>query len=167
MTGASETMADARHARRTEVMVGLTVIVLGVLLLTLAIPAWVPEPGSLRRPLMSPQLLPRLVGWLLVALGLCIALNARGAVRPDAEGSVGSSLRGLGVGVLVAAFYLGALPILGALLVAVVATTLLMLYRGERRWHVLVLAGALVPALAVTLLQRVASVPLPVGPFGF
>jgi hypothetical protein len=131
------------------------------------IPSGVPEPPSLRNPLLSPRAMPDMLAIFMIGLGAVIAalgLSGRHFTYERLEGSV---VRGLAMAFGGIAVYLLLVNTLGAFLVAVLVTAALLAIQGERNWVVYLFAAVVTPAVAVGLLTRVASVPLPTGLLGF
>lgn len=163
-------MAVARPAGDIIIGVGLAV---GAALVAFAIiPVWVePVPHAIGW-YQSPRLLPWLSTAVTGLLGIVIA--CRGWLRderdamPVASGAKpAAALRAVAMITLAIVVICLLANATGMAASGAIVCVGLMLFGGERRPMVLIVAGVAVPISLIELLRIVGSVPMPVGPFGF
>ena len=165
-----------------ERLTGIGVLVLGLLIFFVLIPAGVDRPGSVEHAALAPDFWPRIIAGIIMLMGLFLAIRPaakeegdeeRGddggeeGVEAAAEAAAGWTHRlpGLAValGTLFAFYFL--IPYLGMVAPGIAVILGLMVYAGERRWPLGVAVALCVPILLYVFFVHVASVPIPLGVF--
>ena len=171
-----------------ERVTGLGVLVLGLLIFFVLIPAGVDRPGNVEHAALAPDFWPRIIAAIIALTGLLLTIRPvpegdseedgqRGADEVGAggggEGRRGGEaaagwprrLPGLAVtlGALFAFYFL--VPFLGMVVSGAVLAFGLMRYAGERRWLAGAAIAAGIPVLLYVFFVYVASIPLPLGVF--
>ena len=170
-----------------ERLTGIGVLVLGLLIFFVLIPAGVDRPGSVEHTALAPDFWPRIIAGIIMVMGLFLAVGpaakeeggARGADGGEEGGeaaaeAVGGAeaaggwthrLPGLAValGTLFAFYFL--IPYLGMVAPGIAVILGLMVYAGERRWPLGLAIALCVPILLYVFFVHVASVPIPLGVF--
>jgi len=155
-----------------ELIVGLAVMALAVAGLGWLIPTGIVLPGGERSLLLSPDFWPRLLFWLLLAMGLCLCLAALRSNRPATpkadEGLQPMTWASFARGLLFVAglfTYYWAIRWLGI----VPASTLILIgamrLGGQKRWLPLLLTAVLLPLATYLFFVHVAKIPMPLGMF--
>ncbi|OEY67969.1 hypothetical protein BG841_07885 [Marinobacter sp. X15-166B] len=139
--------------------------ILALCFLYYVVPTHIELPYHMQHPLLSPQFLPQLAGWMVLVLSLLLMID--GLLKPPKREAADEYRRGVPVlrqvlmlvaGILYAVFF----EQLGAIGSGVLATALLFLASGLR--SVWVYALVIVFPVVVTLLFiHVLNVPLPAG----
>ena len=171
-----------------ERLTGVGVLLIGLLVFFVLIPAGIDRPGNVEHAALAPDFWPRIIAAVIALMGLLLALRparedeggegagdeagaGEGAAGDGAGAGEAASVRwpqrlpGLAValGALFAFYFL--IPTLGMVASGAALIFGLMAYAGERRW---LRGGALaagIPILLYVFFVYVASIPIPLGVF--
>ncbi len=160
-----------------ERLTGIGVLVLGLLIFFVLIPAGVDRPGSVEHAALAPDFWPRIIAGIIMLMGLFLAIRPAAKEEDEGRGENGVEaaaeaaggwvhrLPGLAValGTLFAFYFL--IPYLGMVAPGIAVILGLMVYAGERRWPLGVAVALCVPILLYVFFVHVASVPIPLGVF--
>ena len=164
-----------------ERLTGIGVLVLGLLIFFVLIPAGVDRPGSVEHAALAPDFWPRIIAGIIMLMGLFLAIRPAAKEEDEERGDGGGEegveaaaeaaggwthrLPGLAValGTLFAFYFL--IPYLGMVAPGIAVILGLMVYAGERRWPLGVAVALCVPILLYVFFVHVASVPIPLGVF--
>ena len=154
------------HAsKRKDLIAGLSMVVLGALIIWVLIPNGVVEPRKVKYAALSPSYYPRIVAYALLALGLGVVWRSFVARAIPAEAENRHPHAGLRItaflGIL-AGLALG-LQWLGFIVACSIAALLGMWLAGEKRLWVSVPIALLLPLLLYFFFLKVARVPIPLG----
>ena len=150
-------------------LAGLVFLAFGALCYGVLIPYGIQQPPSVQYQALSPSYWPNLVAIAVGAIGLALALTARGAATPDEptvsappQVSAWLTLRPFVALAICFALYF-TLDYLGFVLGGAIALVCLMLLAGEIRPHVIGPVALIVPLGLFVFFTKAASVPIPMG----
>ncbi|MBK3868820.1 tripartite tricarboxylate transporter TctB family protein [Pseudomonas stutzeri] len=156
----------ASRLASADAAVSLILIATSLAFLFYLVPEYIVEPRRLQSPLLSPLILPQIMGWLILLLGIGLVLGMLfGPERARVERN--SRLRDLPVRqwllpiLAFAVYYFGFEPI-GAAVCGVLATLLLFIAMGVRRIGIYLL-GVAMPVGICLAFDYGLNVPLPYG----
>jgi len=149
-----------------DAAVSLVLIVASLTFLFYLIPEYIVEPRRLQSPLLSPLILPQIMGWLILLLGIGLVLGTMFGPEHERVEKY-SKLRDLPVRqwllpLLAFAVYYFGLELLGAAVCGVLATMLLFFAMGVRRIGIYLL-GVAMPVGICLAFDYGLNVPLPYG----
>ena len=136
-----------RRLASGEAVISLVLIATSLTFLFYLIPEYIVEPRRLQSPLLSPLILPQIMGWMILLLGVGLVLGTLfGPQRERAEKN--TRLRDLPVRqwllpLLAFAVYYFGFEALGAAVCGVLATLLLFVAMGVRRIGIYLLGVAM------------------------
>ncbi|MGY2464258.1 tripartite tricarboxylate transporter TctB family protein [Vreelandella sulfidaeris] len=150
-----------------DVIAGVVLLCFSLVLVFYLVPNYINEPPILQNPMMSPQWLPRIVGWLillfsvlLIFQGLLVAGNSEEDERAIKKGSP----RRFVMMIVALAIYIALFESMGAVFCGILATLVLFIAHPVRTWWVYSMAF-LFPIVVTFLFVEVMNVPLPIMPF--
>ena len=160
-----------------ERLTGIGVLVLGLLIFFVLIPAGIDRPGSVEHAALAPDFWPRIIAGIIMLMGLFLTVRPAAEDEGEEHGDSGGGeaveaaagwthrLPGLAValGTLFAFYFL--IPYLGMVAPGIAVILGLMVYAGERRWPMGIAIALCVPILLYVFFVHVASVPIPLGMF--
>ena len=160
-----------------ERLTGIGVLVLGLLIFFVLIPAGIDRPGSVEHAALAPDFWPRIIAGIIMLMGLFLTVRPAAEDEGEEHGGGGGGeaveaaagwthrLPGLAValGTLFAFYFL--IPYLGMVAPGIAVILGLMVYAGERRWPMGIAIALCVPILLYVFFVHVASVPIPLGVF--
>jgi hypothetical protein len=155
-------------SRRDEMFIGLGVMLLAAMTLWWLIPNYIVIPRRVPNPALSPAFWPTIIGWVMLACGLALAVHAYFAPSPPAETTEKllpnqtEALRILAtVGILVATYL--ALPVLGMVWTCMLVYVALVLLTGGQKigWGVVI--AILLPLILYAFFAKIAGVAIPQG----
>jgi len=155
-----------RRLASGDAAVSLAMIAVALVFLLHLMPEYIVEPRRLQSPLLSPQILPQIMGWMVLLLSILLLLSTLfGRERERPPGI--TPLRELPVRqwllpVLAFVVYYFGFEALGAPLCGVLATVLLFLSMGVKRVSIYAL-GIVMPVAICLAFDYGLSVPLPYG----
>jgi putative tricarboxylic transport membrane protein len=155
-----------RRLASGEAVISLVLIATSLTFLFYLIPEYIVEPRRLQSPLLSPLILPQIMGWMILLLGVGLVLGTLfGPQRERAEKN--TRLRDLPVRqwllpLLAFAVYYFGFEALGAAVCGVLATLLLFVAMGVRRIGIYLL-GVAMPVGICLAFDYGLNVPLPYG----
>lgn len=155
-----------RRLASGEAVISLVLIATSLTFLFYLIPEYIVEPRRLQSPLLSPLILPQIMGWMILLLGVGLVLGTLfGPQRERAEKN--TRLRDLPViqwllPLLAFAVYYFGFEALGAAVCGVLATLLLFVAMGVRRIGIYLL-GVVMPVGICLAFDYGLNVPLPYG----
>jgi len=155
-----------RRLASGDAAISLAMIVVALVFLLHLVPEYIVEPRRLQSPLLSPLILPQIMGWMVLLLSILLLLSTlfgRERERPPGV----TPLRELPVRQWLLPFlaflvYYFGFEALGAPLCGVLATLLLFLTMGVRRISLYAM-GIVVPVAICLAFDYGLSVPLPYG----
>lgn len=157
------------QARMSQVIGAVVTLVLSLAVLFILIPLGVTEPSSIKSPLLSPALLPRVLSAFIAILALAWLIQAlRPLGTPGAhEGIFARAPRfWLRLASVLIIIFSSAILInpLGILTTSIFSMVALMAIGGERLPIRFIVAGVILPTLVWLFFYKIAQVPLPLGP---
>ena len=153
----------------SERLTGIGVLLLGIAIFFVLIPAGIDQPGNVEHAALAPDFWPRIIAGIIILTGLALTVRPAAAEEDDEEeasedgGGWLQRLPGLAValGTLFGFYFL--IPFLGMVAPGVALILGLMVYAGERRWPLGIAIAAGVPILLYVFFVYVASIPIPLG----
>lgn len=149
---------------------GLGVVLLGLLLALVAVPGGVAVPANVRIAVLSPAFWPNILAWLLVVLGVVLAVQAaRRTSAPDDGSSEHVPVKGgllrlalLTAGIVALCLFATKLGLVWATVLLFAGTVLLT---GTEHRLAAVVVILLLPLALYAFFAHVALVPIPQGAF--
>ena len=149
----------------SERLTGIGVLLLGIAIFFVLIPAGIDQPGDVEHAALAPDFWPRIIAGIIILTGLALTVRPAADEEEAGEGGGGwlQRLPGLAVafGALFGFYFL--IPSLGMVAPGVALILGLMVYAGERRWPLGIAIAAGVPILLYVFFVYVASIPIPLG----
>lgn len=153
------------YVMKRDLIAGVSVLLIGILLVFVLIPTGVDEPGSVEFAALAPSYYPRFVGIAMMVLGLAIAV--RSIYRPVADDlfEIPESVLVYKAICAIAIMFATALFVssVGFVLVGAAALLALMLLAGERSPVILAAAAICLPLLLYFFFTKLANIPIPGG----
>ena len=149
-----------------DVITGVALLGFALVLVFYLIPNYINEPPILQNPMMSPQWLPRIVGWLIVLFSILLIFQGLLVSGPDEEDErtlEKGSPRRFYMMIVALGIYVVLFETMGAVFCGVLATLVLFVAHPVRTWWVYSMAF-LFPIGVAFLFIEVMNVPLPVMP---
>lgn len=159
-----------REWMNPNTITGAVYLALGLFLVFVLIPVGIDEPGNVEFAVLAPSYWPRVICFVLAALGTGMLVRFWMNMRSgDADGEKEiSRFKGLQlwrVGIVIVGtfvlYYL--LESLGFVLAGAIALALLLMFAGERRPVYVALISIGVPMLLYLFFTKAASIPIPAG----
>ena len=153
------------YVMKRDLIAGVSVLLIGILLVFVLIPTGVDEPGGVEFAALAPSYYPRFVGIAMMVLGLAIAV--RSIYRPVADDlfEIPESVLVYKAVCAIAIMFATALFVssVGFVLVGAAALLALMLLAGERSPVILAVAAIGLPLLLYFFFTKLANIPIPGG----
>lgn len=150
---------------KRDLLAGVSILLIGILLVGVLIPFGVDEPGSVEFAALAPSYYPRFVGIAMILLGL--AITVRSIYRPVADElfEIPESVLVYKAVCAIAIMFATALfvPTAGFVLVGSAALLALMLLAGERNPVIIAIAVIGLPLLLYFFFTKLANIPIPGG----
>ena len=162
----SDLHQKVRRLASGDAVISLVMLVTSLAFLFYIVPEYIVEPRRLQSPLLSPLVLPQIMGWMVLLLSVLLLLSTLFGRERERSESV-TPLRELPVRqwllplLAFAAYYFG-FEALGAPLCGVLATLLLFLSMSVKRISIYAL-GIVIPVAICLAFDYGLSVPLPYG----
>ncbi|MFC6672822.1 tripartite tricarboxylate transporter TctB family protein [Marinobacterium aestuariivivens] len=157
---------------KSDLVVGLTVVALAITGLAWLIPAGITLPGSERSVLLSPAFWPKVLFWLLLAMGLTIILGALRSGRAAKSQNTDGLLPLTRISLLKGLVFIGGLFVyywvihwIGIVLASTLMLIGAMCLGGQKQWLPMLLTAVLLPLAAYLFFVHVAKIPMPLGIF--
>lgn len=150
-----------------DVIAGVVLLVFALVLVFYLVPNYINEPPILQNPMMSPQWLPRIVGWLIVLFSILLigqGLLISGPSEDDERSIEKGSPRRFFMMIVALVIYVALFESMGAVFSGILATLVLFVAHPVRTWWVYSMAF-LFPIVVALLFVEVMNVPLPMLPF--
>ncbi len=153
--------------KRRDLLLGIGVAAFALLLLTVVVPLGVHVPKAVRAAVLSPDLWPRVIAVMLLALGVLLAVQARlaggtGEETPEPGFDAVAGLRLLATLGLLLLYYWLVLRI-GIVLASVLAIFAFGRFGRTRHPRLLSAVALLLPILLWGFFYKIAGIPLPSG----
>lgn len=165
------TVTDPKPGRRIQdtgdVLAGLVLFVCSAVLIFYLVPNFIREPAVLQNPMMSPQWLPRIVGWLMLVFSILLIFQGvfvENKSEVDERRVTKGPWQRFALMLLGLAVYIVLFEALGAVIAGILATVVLFVAHPVRTWWIYSLAF-IFPTGVAFIFVKVMNVPLPLMPF--